>query len=263
MRTEFSQAIYDIPADNLPSFTAMTNDRRQSVGAGKEEERTKSRGSIWSVLPSRKYSSRNGERITCLNKRQRRCILKSWRKVHNKPKLGEEIYIQIFMQKPVLKSLFPFRATPVNELHDNVLFTRQAIIFIDFIDNVVAYVGINNGRLLQELCCRVGVSHALMTRVNFDPEWWYLFANSVLDGMQKFCLPNFSCEPLATYIGSQSMLAWRILLKHVVELMSDAFVKQRQAKGRANGEPSERKDDGSMQNDQCVRLKLELSDVQL
>ncbi|KFD52494.1 hypothetical protein M513_06691 [Trichuris suis] len=259
------QAVSDIPANdhNSPPST-MTNDHRQSMGAGKTEGRSSIRGGIWSTLPSRKDSGRNGDRITCLTKRQRRCILKSWRKVQNKAQLGEEIYIQIFMQKPVLKSLFPFRATPVNELHDNVLFTRQAVIFIDFIDNVVAYVGINNGRLLQELCTRVGISHALMTRVNFDPEWWYLFANSVLDGMQKFCLPNFSCEPIATYIGSQSMLAWRILLKHVVEMMSDAFVKQRQAKERTNGEASsEGKDDGSVQNDQCVRLKLELSDVQL
>uniref|UniRef100_A0A5S6QY75 GLOBIN domain-containing protein n=1 Tax=Trichuris muris TaxID=70415 RepID=A0A5S6QY75_TRIMR len=249
------QVSFNVAEKDHRSSSALTNDRRSSMGTSKEKGRSSNSRRFVVFWPLNMRTGRNPDRITFLTSRQRRSVLKSWRRVENKRLLGEEIYIQIFMQKPVLKSLFPFRAVPVNDLHGNMLFTRQAAIFIDFIDNMVAYVATNNGRLLQELCTRVGVSHALMTRVNFDPDWWYLFANSVLDGIQKYCHPNFSCGPIATYIGSRSILAWRILMKYVVEMMSDAFVKQRQANVRAVLEQSQQKDE-SMTKDGCVTDEL-------
>ncbi|OUC44293.1 globin [Trichinella nativa] len=190
---------------------------------------TKSRWAFWSSkFRYYRKGHDNDHRVKFLTKSQRQNVVRSWEKVPNKRALGEEIYIQIFMHKPMLKSLFPFRTVPVDQLRNNALFTRQAAIFADFIDCVVGYLAINNGNLIMELSERVGVNHALMTSVNFDPEWWVLFANSVLDCIRQYCEPKFICLPISRHITRKIMIAWRILLKEVVDRMSEAFIQRRE-----------------------------------
>ncbi|KRY39844.1 hypothetical protein T01_2092 [Trichinella spiralis] len=232
---------------------------------------TKSRWAFWSSkFRYYRKGHDNDHRVKFLTKSQRQNVVRSWEKVPNKRALGEEIYIQIFMHKPMLKSLFPFRTVPVDQLRNNALFTRQAAIFADFIDCVVGYLAIDNGNLIMELSERVGVNHALMTSVNFDPEWWVLFANSVLDCIRQYCEPQFICLPISRHITRKIMIAWRILLKEVVDRMSEAFIQRRELDIRQenNCDPnaqlveSEEKQNHS-EDDDLNNPNLEIFDVQL
>ncbi|KAL1245706.1 Globin-related protein [Trichinella spiralis] len=251
--------------------------KRASIGISKSsgevdtsEPNSQSRQSfnMTEVIRSDKRVTKS--RVKFLTKSQRQNVVRSWEKVPNKRALGEEIYIQIFMHKPMLKSLFPFRTVPVDQLRNNALFTRQAAIFADFIDCVVGYLAIDNGNLIMELSERVGVNHALMTSVNFDPEWWVLFANSVLDCIRQYCEPQFICLPISRHITRKIMIAWRILLKEVVDRMSEAFIQRRELDIRQenNCDPnaqlveSEEKQNHS-EDDDLNNPNLEIFDVQL
>ncbi|KRY73975.1 hypothetical protein T4A_9607, partial [Trichinella pseudospiralis] len=233
---------------------------------------TKSRWAFWSSkFRYYRKGHDNDHRVKFLTKSQRQNVVRSWEKVPNKRALGEEIYIQIFMHKPMLKSLFPFRTVPVDQLRNNALFTRQAAIFADFIDCVVGYLAIDNANLIMELSERVGVNHALMTSVNFDPEWWVLFANSVLDCIRQYCEPQFICLPISRHITRKIMIAWRILLKEVVDRMSEAFIQRRELDIRQenNCDPNAQQlvESAMKQNhaedDDLNNPNLEIFDVQL
>ncbi|KRX60884.1 hypothetical protein T09_11335 [Trichinella sp. T9] len=232
---------------------------------------TKSRWAFWSSkFRYYRKGHDNDHRVKFLTKSQRQNVVRSWEKVPNKRALGEEIYIQIFMHKPMLKSLFPFRTVPVDQLRNNALFTRQAAIFADFIDCVVGYLAINNGNLIMELSERVGVNHALMTSVNFDPEWWVLFANSVLDCIRQYCEPKFICLPISRHITRKIMIAWRILLKEVVDRMSEAFIQRRELDIRQenNCDPNAQLVESAVkqnhsEDDDLNNPNLEIFDVQL
>uniref|UniRef100_A0A915JSD8 Globin family profile domain-containing protein n=1 Tax=Romanomermis culicivorax TaxID=13658 RepID=A0A915JSD8_ROMCU len=116
----------------------------------------------------------------------RKQIVKSWSAVSNRIALGQIIYLQIFMHKPSLKSLFQFREVPVDQLKDDPYFERQCALLTGFLNSVVGFIRTNDYARMSELCHRIGRRHAFISSVNFEPDWWRLFASSTIDSMMPF-----------------------------------------------------------------------------
>ncbi len=170
--------------------------------------------------------------ISYLGSKQRHLIVQSWAQVTDQTSLGQHIYMQIFMHKPQLIAMFPFRGIPASQLHLHASFSRMAAAFAKALHSIVHAVEANDEAELRSLCQRVGGYHTKVG-VMFEANWWTLFGSSVLDCMTPYCSsasPAMLCQVLPGLAAipknpSLAIQAWAKLMEHVIHYMEEAFNK--------------------------------------
>ncbi len=67
-------------------------------------------------------------------------------------------------------------------------FKRQTDAMARFLGSIVRAVSTNNERQLVRLSLYVGVRHAQITKQWFEPGWWIIFREAILDSVKPYCL---------------------------------------------------------------------------
>ena len=125
--------------------------------------------------------------------------------------LGVQIFLRIFVLKPDLKQLFPFRNYEGEELVADSVFRGHASRFVQAIGAAIDNMDdLNNamGPMLEDL----GGQH--LRYDGFKPEYWDIFIESVLDIWKK---------QLRRKLTSNASDAWRVLFEFMTSKLKEGY----------------------------------------
>uniref|UniRef100_A0A915JLR2 Globin family profile domain-containing protein n=1 Tax=Romanomermis culicivorax TaxID=13658 RepID=A0A915JLR2_ROMCU len=128
--------------------------------------------------------------VDYLSEKQRSQIACSWNTVWDQRTFAQDVYLHIFDQKPLLKSMFSF--LNAETLKSDREFIRQTNLLADFLDEIVAQAAKNNEKSIIEMCRRLGAKHASTARMHFEPDWWRLFVHGILYAIKSHLNDRYS-----------------------------------------------------------------------
>ena len=166
-----------------------------------------------------------------ITEEEKKVIRKTWNKLSNDISgLGVQIFLRIFVLKPDLKQLFPFRNDKGDELVSDAIFRGHASRFVQAIGAAIDNMDeLNNamGPMLEDL----GGQHIRYD--GFKPEYWDIFIESVL-GIWK--------KELRRRLTHKASDAWRVLFEFMISKMKEGYYQacqQERKKGKMRGHSDE------------------------
>ena len=143
---------------------------------------------------------------------EQKVIRKTWNRLSKDlSRLGVQIFLRIFVLKPDLKQLFPFRDDEGDELVADTVFRGHASRFVQAIGAAIDNMDDLNhamGPMLEDL----GKQH--LGYDGFKPEYWDIFIESVLDIWKK------ELSRKLTYKASE---AWRVLFEFMISRLKEGY----------------------------------------